>query len=180
MPTDPHGLLRAVAGTLGDAQIGFALIGASALAVHGVSRSTIDIDLLTTDPRVLASAFWSGLPAGAVADVRVGAADDPLAGVVRLRAPLLRDIDVVVGRGSWQREVIDRAVATEYGGVAVPAVQIEDVILLKLYAGGSQDRWDIEQLLARPDRDRVAAVVERRLPALPVRARELWKLLLGA
>jgi hypothetical protein len=29
------------------------LIGAAALAVHGVARSTFDLDLLTTDPAVL-------------------------------------------------------------------------------------------------------------------------------
>lgn len=46
---------------------------------------------------------------------------------------------------------------------AVPA----DLILLKLYAGGSQDAWDIEQLLTGPERAAVTAEIEATLGALP-------------
>jgi hypothetical protein len=53
-----------------------ALIGASALAVHGVSRSTLDQDLLVTDPRTLDEAMWREL-SGASIDRRCGAHDDP-------------------------------------------------------------------------------------------------------
>ena len=47
------------------------------MAVYGVGRSTFDRDLLVTDTRVLESAFWTGLPAEIVADVRRGDTDDP-------------------------------------------------------------------------------------------------------
>jgi hypothetical protein len=56
----------------------------------------------------------------------------------------------------------------------VPAVQAGDLILLKLFAGGRQDRWDIEQLLARPDRDALVREVDARVLLLPDRARTLW------
>lgn len=46
-------LLAYVTNQLRREQIEFALIGAAALAAHGVSRSTVDIDLLVVDPRVL-------------------------------------------------------------------------------------------------------------------------------
>jgi hypothetical protein len=47
------------------------------MAAHGVSRSTFDIDFLTTDRRVLDAAMWV---IEAVVEVRPGDADDPLAG----------------------------------------------------------------------------------------------------
>lgn len=150
-----------------------ALIGASALAVHGVSRSTLDQDLLVTDPRTLDQSTWRELSDAAI-DSRRGAPDDPLAGVIRIRAAGERDVDVVVGRGDWQRDVLARAEPVRIGAVDIPVVTAPDLVLLKLYAGGSQDRWDIEQLLAADAGESVRNTVEQRLPALPEPCRELW------
>ena len=51
-----------------------ALIGAAALAAHGVARSTYDIDLLTTDARVLGRGLWTALDhGGATVDIWVDA-----------------------------------------------------------------------------------------------------------
>ena len=52
-------------------------------------------------------------------------------------------------------------------------------MLLKLYAGGSQDRWDIEQLLALDGRVDVLRDVDTRIVELPRAARELWAQLRG-
>jgi hypothetical protein len=152
-----------------------ALVGASALAVHGVSRSTQDIDLLANDRRVLFAEFWTALSPPVAVDIRAGDADDPLAGVVRCRVDGERDVDIIVGRDAWESDVIARARPVEYAGVGLPVVQVADLVLLKLYAGGSQDRWDIEQLLARPDRDAVVSQVEERLARLPARSRRTWE-----
>ena len=179
MTTDRLPLLAVVVDLLGRHRIAFALIGASALALRGVSRSTMDIDLLVSDDRVLAHPTWAGVPDGVDVDVRRGERDDPLAGVVRVRAGGARDVDVIVGRSAWQAEAIARAEPAVYGGVTAPVVRSEDLILLKLYAGGSQDRWDIEQLLAGPDRIALIERVERHLAVLPERARRLWTTLRG-
>jgi len=48
-----------------------ALIGAAALAVHGISRSTFDIDLLVTDRGVLDDSLWISLPASVVREIRI-------------------------------------------------------------------------------------------------------------
>jgi hypothetical protein len=165
-------LIARVGDLLRRSGVPYALIGAGALAVHGVSRSTLDQDLLATDSRVLADEFWSALQ-GATAEVRVGDRDDPLAGVVRIAQPGERDVDVVVGRQAWQNDAITRAmiVQTDF---QIPVVRAADLILLKLYAGGTQDMWDIEQLLAAGDAASLCADVERSLAALPARSRELW------
>lgn len=174
MTAERRSLLARVSDLLADHRIRYALIGASAMAIHGVSRSTVDIDLLVTDTRVLSPDLWAPLPSGVGVDIRPGDADDPLAGVVRLRAEDERDVDLIVARGRWEAGVVARATPTPYAGVSVPAVQVADLILLKLYAGGSQDRWDVEQLLARPDRDEIVQQVDARLPDLPAEARSLW------
>lgn len=167
-------LLILVARTLDRAGVPFALAGASALATYGVVRSTLAIDLLTTETRVLDPALWEGLGAtGARADIRCGDADDPLAGVVRFELPGERPVDLVIGRSAWQREAIERAEPLLIEGLQVRVLRPADLVLLKLYAGAPHDLRDIELLLARVDRDAVAGEVERRLDALAVGARDL-------
>lgn len=126
----------------------YALIGAAALAARGIARSTYDIDLLTTDPRALDAQVWTTLPADAI-DIRRGDLDDPLAGVIRIMLDADRPIDIVVGKHPWQTRAIARAEPVAGGP---PVVLARDLILLKLYAGGAQDLWDIRELRARGDR----------------------------
>jgi hypothetical protein len=166
-------LLDAVSAHLRGRAVPHALIGAAALAVHGISRSTFDQDLLVTDTSVLERPFWDAFEAQAAIEIRPGDAADPLAGVVRIQRAPDRDVDLVVGRHGWQGEVIARAEPVADAAdlaVARPA----DLVLLKLYAGGSQDRWDIEQVLALPDGAEIGQEVERRLAALPARCAALW------
>ena len=165
-------LLGQVAELLQRQQVPFAVIGASALAVHGVSRSTFDIDLLVTDRRTLSPQFWT---LDAKVDIRRGDEHDPLAGVIRLRAAGERDIDVVVGRAAWQAELLESNLRVELEGTQVPVVAAAGVILLKLYAGGLQDQWDIQQLLAAGTRAALIAAVDGQAGALPADARELWQ-----
>ncbi len=166
-------LLERVVGILQRQQIPHALIGAGALAVHGVSRSTLDQDLLAMDVRALDGGVWRELSEVEI-DVRRADDSDPLAGAVRFRAAGERDVDLVLGRGEWQREVLARAQIVRLGRLDVPVVTASDLILLKLYAGGSQDKWDIEQVLAADRTGDVRRQVEARLAALPSRCRELW------
>ena len=167
-------LLARVAAHLDAATIRFGVVGAAALAVHGVSRSTFDIDVLTIDPRVLETAFWEPLRSSAAIDVRRGDAADPLAGVVRLTAPLVRDVDVIVGRSAWQREVLDGTRSVQIDGARVPVVDVAGLTLMKLYAGGSQDAWDIEQLLAANDREQVVRLIDAVIDRLPDASQALW------
>jgi hypothetical protein len=164
-------LLDRVRHLLSEQRVAHAVIGAAALAVHGVSRATLDHDLLVVDQRVLAPAFWGPMGADVGIDIREGDQDDPLAGVVRITLPSDRDVDVVIGRHRWQEEALAQAVLV--GAQQLPVVKPADLILLKLYAGGSQDRWDIEQLLALHSPGLVEAVDER-IGVLPAQSRALW------
>ena len=165
-------LLAHVASLLRRENIEFALIGAAALAAHGISRSTLDIDVLVVDSRVLSLTFAE---ASITVDVRRGAADDPLAGVMRFGQAGERDVDVVVGRSRWQQDIIRRAQTIDVMGTTIPVVDVPGLILLKLYAGGSQDAWDVEQLLAVADRATVVSQVDASVHELPSDAQTLWE-----
>jgi len=146
------------------------------MAAHGVGRSTLDLDLLTTARAVLARDLWKALGASGVrVDVRVGESDDPLAGVVRFEAPGSDPVDLIVGRDSWQDGVLERARRVRIGDADVPVAAAADLILLKLFAGGTQDAWDIEQLLASGDSAAIASDVDAGLPALSADAAALWR-----
>lgn len=168
--------LARIVSYLHDRGIRSVLIGASAMGVHGIARSTLDQDLLTVASESLADSTWSDLQnAGATVDIRRGDSSDPLRGVVRITAPgAYRLIDVIVGRYVWQERVIDRARTLTVEGAPIPVATVPDLILLKLYAGGPQDLWDIQQLLTQSDQDDLRAQVSQEVTALPRRSQALW------
>jgi hypothetical protein len=171
-------LLADVTAILSGAGMAHAVIGAAALAVHGVARATADLDLLAVDARCLDTSLWRELRArGVEVEIRRGDSDDPLAGVVRVNLPGEAPIDLVIGRGRWQSELLARAELTLIGSVSIAVVTAPDLVLLKLYAGGPQDAWDIDQLL---DVDPAIGVrVEELAPALPADSIRLWRQILS-
>ena len=117
----------------------YALIGAHAMAARGYPRFTVDIGLLTTDPRVLDPGIWTELArTGATVDARRGDIDDPLAGVVHIMLADETDIDLVLAKWNWEAGVLERAGPTTVAaGVTIRVPQTSGPILLKLAAGGS-------------------------------------------
>lgn len=166
-------LFEDVAADLESRGVACAMIGAAALAAHGVARSTYDLDLLVVDRQVLDETWWGPWHArGVQVDVRRGAADDPLAGVVRLATSGQRPVDVIVGRHAWQARAVQVADRPDAG---VPVVTAVDLVLLKLYAGGTQDDWDIRALLALPNGDALALEVEAALSEMPAAMHQHWR-----
>jgi hypothetical protein len=159
---------------LADRGIDHAVIGAFALAVHGVVRASDDVDVLVMDRRCLEADAWGDLArTGIAVDVRRGDADDPLAGVVRLSPPAGICIDVVVGKAAWQHGVLARAQRITWLATELPVATAADTVLLKLYAGGPQDAWDVEQMLdAVPD---LRSTVDADVGVLPAECLALWK-----
>jgi hypothetical protein len=153
-----------------------AMIGATAMAALGASRSTQDLDILTTDRTILRSTYWRCLEeSDTEINIRTGDIDDPLVGVVRLTRSGDRPIDVIVGEGSWQERILGDASRRRVADVEVPVVDAIGLVLLKLYAGGPQDRWDIEHLLGiATDREKLQADIAMRAAELPPRCGRLW------
>ena len=173
-------LLDRVTAILDRADVPYAVIGAAAMAAHGVARSTHDIDLLALAASCLDRALWAPLAdAGVDVSVTRGDAADPLAGVVRFGESAKRPVDLVVGRHRWQARVLERARPTVVHGLRVPAAQARDLIALKLFAGGAQDAWDVAQLLAGPDRAVLVAAVSADIDDLPAHCRRFWERILS-
>lgn len=82
-------------------KIPYVLIGATALAVHGYSRATLDVDFLTVSSAAFSVPWTSYVGESATVDVRRGDYDDPLAGVVRFVRAGEAPVDVVVGKWRW-------------------------------------------------------------------------------
>ncbi len=115
------------------------------------------------------------MPASGIAvEVRRADADDPLAGVVRCSGRDERPVDVIVGRGAWQRRAVERASALPVAGRSIPVVLPRDLVLLKLYAGGPQDAWDVAQLVALDPRASWIDAVAGDLGDLPAECASRW------
>ncbi|MEO8274825.1 MAG: hypothetical protein ABI639_01315 [Thermoanaerobaculia bacterium] len=172
-------LLARVVGRLAERGIPCALIGAEALALRGVSRATADRDLLATDLAALDDALWRELgETGVRVEVRRGDPDDPLAGVVRFDADEDRPVDLIIGRHAWQTRILQRSPLVDLEDVAIAVPSAADLVLLKLYAAGPQDAWDVAQLLNADDRETLIREVAARLGELPADCRDLWEKLL--
>jgi hypothetical protein len=158
----------------------YALIGGHALAARGYPRFTVDVDLMTTDSRVLDRAVWDALiHDGATVDARRGDADDPLAGAVHILLPDATDVDLIVARWQWEADVVARATPMRIGDADIPVPAVGDLILLKLAAGGYLDLRDAAALLALGDRDTIVGEVERHLDDVRPDVRARWRALLA-
>lgn len=156
----------------------YALIGAYAMAARGYPRFTLDIDLLTTDARVLDRLVWSELGHGASVDPRRGDQDDPLAGVVHILLADGTDVDILLAKWKWEADVIDRAETTSVAGVSLPVARTSDLILLKLAAGGYLDLHDAAALLATGDRNKLIREVQQHIDEVRPDVNRLWRELL--
>jgi len=155
-----------------------ALIGAHAMAARGYPRFTVDVDLLTADPRVLDPGVWIALQqTGASVDARRGDAEDPLAGVVHILLADSTDVDVVVARWKWEADVIERAAPMHVADVQIKVPRTSDLILLKLAAGGYADLHDAAALLALADESTILEV-ERHIGDVRPDVGESWRELL--
>lgn len=160
-------------------EIKYALIGAAAVSYHGLARSTQDTDFFTIDRRVFQTSLWDELMLrGTPVEINKGDYDDPLDGVVRI-GPRHEQVDVIVGRSSWEREIIERATPVDAYGGSTPVATASDLILLKLAAGGYKDLIDAHGILARGSRDALIAEVNANIHKLPKDAQREWAKLIA-
>ncbi|MFV8752235.1 hypothetical protein ACNOYE_16935 [Nannocystaceae bacterium ST9] len=141
-----------------------AVIGAVALAIHGHVRATRDLDLATEiDPAMQLRALSAKARAqGWTVDLQMPDQDDPLGGVLTVTGDDFDPVQVVNFHNPFRtspnpaREALIGAVDMH----AVPGlkvVRVEELVLLKLYAGGIKGLVDVHELLeAHPEVDRAA------------------------
>jgi hypothetical protein len=122
----------------------YLLVGAYALASHGLVRATSDIDLwvrptIENAERVVAALLAFGAPADQFSAELFTQPDQVLQiGVAPLRIDLLTSISGLEFDDAWTRkEVVD------LGGLTVPVVCLEDLATNKRATGRPQDLVDL-------------------------------------
>lgn len=130
---------------------GFSLIGALAVSAHARPRATKDIDFLVSADKDF---FFKLLPdilkqKGYSLKVFKGEIDDPVNGLIRIydQEDGSELADIIPVLWNWQDEIVAGAEKLDLLGVSIPVARIEDMIVLKLKAGGPQDVLDTEELL---------------------------------
>ena len=136
---------------LDEAAVEFVIVGAYALARHGYTRATRDIDILVLPSpenakRVMAALHEFGAP---IAQHGVVASDFETAGnVYQIGVPPVR-IDLLTQiAGVDAREAIDSSVEGTIGERTVRFLSIPTLIENKRATGRPKDQLDAEQLLA--------------------------------
>jgi hypothetical protein len=128
-------------------RVPYALMGGLAVAAWGAPRATEDIDLLAdlSPSSELDAALRA---AGFEAEWRRGSPDDPVPLLLRLHSASAPEIDVICATRGWEREMLNRSIRVRIPeGPETPVVAIEDLIVLKLMAGGPGDLADVADLL---------------------------------
>lgn len=147
------------------------VIGAMALAVHHYPRETEDFDLAVAVPSGSLKAIADELRAhGWSVELRLPDAEDPLGGVIDIRAPGADLVQIVnfdnSPAGGFPRLVRDSLSTAEpfLPGRSLKVVDLASLIAFKLYAGGPKSSLDILELLDRNPVD--LSVLRRRCGAL--------------
>ena len=157
---------RRVLDLLARNDVGAAVIGSVALAVHGHVRATTDLDLgvAVMAFESLRSTAEQLRDRGYDVDVGEPGVDDPLGGVVTVSGPDFDSVQIVnlrarSGRNErLARDAIEAAQRIE--GIDLPVVDLPHLVALKLVSGSRQDQLDVVHLLRANPRARMEDVVE--------------------
>lgn len=127
-----------------------ALIGGWAVLAWGRVRATRDMDWLALVPASRRKEVIAALaPLGSV-EWRAPGEDDPVAGVIRV-VPAAEEatvVDIIIASGAADRTALARREDVRLGAESLPTVRVEDIIAMKLQAGGPVDIDDASSLLS--------------------------------
>jgi len=144
---------------LDDTKMPSMIIGGVAASILGQPRLTQDVDALA----ILPEADWANAVSSAARHGILPRVENALDFARRSRVLLMRhaesgiDIDVTLGRLSFEQTAIDNSEIHDIGGLRVRLPRVEDLLIMKAVARRPKDLQDIEGLLAaHPDADIVA------------------------
>ncbi len=144
-------LLLDVIDILNKQKVPYAVIGAMAVSFYGVVRSSLDADALIRikEGRVGLRALRSALiKAGMHVVVRRGGVYDPLEGVILIEDNYENHVDLLLGIKKADDDVFQRVTRVPFQGEMINMVSVEDLICLKIYAGGIKDLADVQGILS--------------------------------
>lgn len=139
-----------------DSRIPAMVVGGVAASILGRPRATRDIDALA----MLSEDKWAAALRSAQRHGITPRIEEPLEFARKTRVLLLRhaesgvDLDIILGRLSFEEDAIGRSKPYNLGGVSVNLPLVEDLMIMKAIAQRPQDLRDIEGLLdLHPDAD---------------------------
>ena len=148
---------------------GYTLIGALAVSARAKPRATKDIDFLVSADK---SFFQEYFPAiikskGYKFKIFKSEPQDPISGLLRIYdKENVELVDIIPVFWKWQEEIIKNTeILNIYKNFSIPVARTEDLIILKLKAGGPQDIIDAEELLKSTnkslDKERLSELAKR-------------------
>lgn len=151
-------LLHQVGESLDEERVPWAAIGALAVAYHGWVRASLDSDALITlrgtgsDLQGLAAKLRGR---GWTVEARTGEPGDPLAFVIRITDDRQNQVDLI-GIAGLDPGFFQRSIEADLDGLALKVASAEDLVALKIYAGGPMDLEDAAKVMevAGPSLDR--------------------------
>jgi len=123
------------------------LFGAQAAIVYGVARLTADVDVTIREPDIAAGEWLAALETHGFARRFADPAFVERTRVVPVvHVPSGLPVDIVIAGPGLEEEFLRRAVVQTIDGVAVPVVEIADLVILKVLAGRPKDFEDVVTL----------------------------------
>jgi len=142
-------VLAALKKVLGPRRIRWYVFGAQAALVYGSARMTLDVDVTISLKQERVRPLVAALLKGGFGS----RTDDLEAFFTRSRVvPLFHErtrmpLDLVVARDSLELTFLERARLIDIGGVTVPVISPEDLVVAKLFAGRPRDLEDVRSVL---------------------------------
>ncbi len=144
----PDRELATVASLLKSQGVPFALIGGWAVISWGFVRASDDIDFLADLSAPKRRALLDAMAKEWEVEWRAGGQDDPIVGMISA-VPKAggMPVEILVAGKAADRKAISRAVSIPLAQTSIPLVRPEDLVAMKLEAGGGQDYEDVRRLL---------------------------------
>jgi hypothetical protein len=149
-PAGPAELLADLARELARLRVPWFIFGAQAALLWGRPRLTTDVDITVRLGDVDAQTLVEALGSRGF-DVRISATPEFVRQtrvLPMVHRPTGFAVDVVLAGPGLEDEFLARAVPVEIGGVAVPVISAEDLIVTKTLAGRTKDIEDIRGVIA--------------------------------
>ena len=164
-PDQPEQILLDVTALLTGLGIPYAVVGALAVSFYGVPRATADAGSVVWMRNTGKSALDlrdSLTTSGYRTELKQGDIDDPILQSIRAEDEYQNRIDLLLGIRGMDPDAVHRCVSPTLFGSTLQIIAPEDLIGMKIFAGGPQDLEDVRGIL-QVSRERLDADLLRRV-----------------
>jgi len=164
-PGQPAQFLLDIVDFFNELRIPYAIVGALAVSYYGIPRSTTDSDatIWLNGTGKSAHDLRDGLiDRGYPTQVTPGDAEDPIVGIISVNDIYDNRSDLILGVRGMDAGASDRCVLASFMVCQVRIIGAEDLVAMKVFAGGPQDLEDVRGILS-VSRDSLKSDLLRRL-----------------